>query len=68
MNKNLKQLIPFGIATLLVLLHTFQVLIMSANNENESYSIMDTVQYASFGLIVTLILIITTATTQPTHF
>jgi hypothetical protein len=62
MKKKLSQLIPFGVAVMLVLIHVIQVLTtasyLNENGETGSYSIVDTVQYASIGLAITLILII----------
>jgi len=62
MKKNISQLIPFGIAIIFVLIHVIQVLTTSSylneNGEIVSYSVVDSVQYASIGLVVTLILVI----------
>jgi len=61
MKKNLLQFIPFGVAIILVLIHVIQVLTTSSylneNGETVSYSVVDTVQYGSIGLAITLILI-----------
>lgn len=62
MKKKLTQLIPFGVAVILVLIHVIQVLTtasyLNENGEMVSYSVVDTVQYASIGLAITLILIL----------
>ncbi|MBU2062204.1 MAG: hypothetical protein KKH44_10200, partial [Bacteroidetes bacterium] len=62
MKKNLSQLIPVGVAIILVLIHVIQVLTtasyLNENGETVSYSMVDTVLYASIGLAITLILIV----------
>ena len=62
MKKKLTQLIPFGVAVILVLIHVIQVLTtasyLNENGETVSYSVVDTIQYASIGLAITLILIV----------
>lgn len=62
MKKRLSQLIAFGIASILVLADVIQVLTTSAylneNGEIVSYSVIDTVIYASIGLAITLLLIV----------
>jgi hypothetical protein len=56
------KLIPFGIATLLVLISVIQVLMIpnTINDKGETvrYVVSDSILYASFGLIIVLIFII----------
>lgn len=62
MKKNLIQLLPFFIATALVVLHIIEVQIISYNSgqngEATPYSIIDAVFYAAIGLSITLIFIL----------
>ena len=62
MKKNLAKYIPFGIAGLLTLQYLIKVFfssdIVSANGDVSSVSVLDSVIFATVGLVITLILII----------
>lgn len=62
MKRKLSQFIPFGVAIILVLIHIIQVLRTSSclneSRETVFYTVVDSVQYASFGLVITFILIL----------
>ena len=60
MKKELYKLIPFGIASILVLTHVIQTLLkpgyVNTDGNKVTYVVTDSVKYSGFGLLIILTL------------